>query len=133
MIINVKDKDSVSKIRFIKLLIDYSANIGLYNAKKALNNMLDNNIPITIELNNDIDEFEFINRLTECGSFKITNSAYIRNLKILDLGLSDKREYISVIMDYCKNNPYFYEEIINAIDKDVLINLVRKIKKEIDE
>lgn len=131
VIIQKKDKTTKNienPLLFLKFLKS-SLCIGLYDAKKYYDQLNEVGIVRINYYNDNIRTLE-----SGIGDFPDINITFTdsckRNKKILSLGVSEKSEYIDFISEYLVNNnsEYFIREILSNIEKDKLIELIKKIE-----
>jgi hypothetical protein len=123
-----------SKLLFVKILKNVTG-LGIKESKDIVDYLCDNprvskDIDIKKDFGNVIDSIRYLREeLPKCGGNIIFNGGkeYERELKMLSLGIGDKDDYYSFLMDYIYINKEFITNILSKLEKEDLQKLIKEI------
>jgi hypothetical protein len=127
-----------SKLMFVKILKNVTG-LGLKESKDIVDYLCDNpRVSKDIDIKKDFIDYDgnvtdsvryLREELPNCGGNIIFNGAkeYERELKMLSLGIGDKDDYYSFLMDYIDINKEFIINILSKLEKEDLQKLIKEI------
>jgi hypothetical protein len=127
-----------SKLMFVKILKNVTG-LGLKESKDIVDYLCENpRVSKDIDIKKDFIDYDgsVINsvrylreELPNCGGNILFNGGveYERELKMLSLGIGDKDDYYSFLMDYIDINKEFIINILSKLEKEDLQKLIKEI------
>lgn len=137
MKIRIKSKKALkgSKLMFVKLIKEYSG-LGLKDSKDLCDPLFESNSQLEFELSEERFNLNYTQILIRLKKelYKIDDCLLLvnnnRNVKLLSLGLGEKKEYINFLSENISFlNDEEIKDFLNILNKDKLIKLTNKINK----
>lgn len=129
MEVNVKLIKCDVKLQFIKIVKEYTG-LGLREAKDLCENCLEKGYEKFTIKNRDYNNF--VEELKSIGEFEFSGGlAYEREGKVLSLGIGEREDYISYILDKSKmvsfeKNSEVLAYLLDRLDKEELMVVLEK-------